>query len=361
MKQSIRKYLFLAGLTLSACAMQAQTEVTTYQPGITPEGITYFLPVTQVRVVVTATKTHHTPGEMAAYAARYLRLNNVTQTAYDSWKIDRVELVSYGVADKSKAYSIKVKTKTSAPLVGLATDGRLFSVNAGMPETEPPLPVASVTPIKQQQINGADFKTEEILSAGSMSKMAELTAAEIADIRENRSLLTKGQADFMPKDGEQLRLMLANLDQQEAGLLQLFRGSEQKETHVFVYDIQPQTDVKKQLLCNFSPYLGPVAADDPAGAPIYYSISDQKSLPPVQQVDNSKKKEAEDLRYVVPSRVKVCVFNDEATLATEIFPMAQFGRIEHLGGDLFNKKYTTRVFLSPQTGGLVKLDAQQPR
>ena len=40
--------------------------------------------------------------------------------------------------------------------------------------------------------------------------------------------------------------------------------------------------------------------------------------------------------------------------------MAQFGRVEHLGGELFNKRYTTKVLLSPTTGGILRLDAEQP-
>ena len=108
------------------------------------------------------------------------------------------------------------------------------------------LPTASVIPSNEKVINGADFKTEEILSAGSTAKMAELTANEIYDIRENRGLLTKGQADFMPKDGEQLKLMLSNLDTQEEGLLQLFRGTKAIETYVFTFDVVPNSELNKQ-------------------------------------------------------------------------------------------------------------------
>ena len=38
--------------------------------------------------------------------------------------------------------------------------------------------------------------------------------------------------------------------------------------------------------------------------------------------------------------------------------MAQFGRVEHLGGDLFNKKSTTRVYLSPSTGAITKIEGE---
>ena len=35
--------------------------------------------------------------------------------------------------------------------------------------------------------------------------------------------------------------------------------------------------------------------------------------------------------------------------------------VEQRGGDLFNKKYTTRVTLSPVTGGIVRVEAEEPK
>lgn len=357
----MKRFLSLLICALCAFVVIAQTEVTPYQPGVTEDGITYFLPTTQIRVVVKATKVHHEPGEFCNYAERYLRLKDVPQTAYDEWNINEVKLYAYGIADKTKAYTIKMKTKTSAPLVSLTADGRLLAVNAQIAEADAELPMPSVTVEKTKAVNPNDFKTEEILSAGSTTKMAELTANEIYDIRDNRSMLTKGQADFMPKDGEQLKLMLTNLDQQEEGLLQLFRGTTSSETHVFAFDITPTQDVQKQQLFRFSKYLGMTDADDPSGVPYYFSIEDLKTLPAVTTEPTAKaKKEAEDLRYMLPSRVKVNIFTDNRTYASQSFPMAQFGRVEHLGGDLFNKKYTTRVQLSPSTGGIINIEAEQP-
>ena len=356
----MKRYLLLLAGALLQVSSYAQTDIREYKAGLTEEGITYFLPQTQVRVVVHATKTHHTPGEFCEYAKRYLRLNEVPQNAYDSWEIDNIELYSYGVADKTKAYSIKMNTKTSAPLVTLTPDGRLISINKRIDDYDQDLPTSEMVRIEKEKINGNDFKTEEILAAGSKSKMAELTANEIYNIRENRSLLTKGQADFMPKDGEQLRLMLNSLDKQEEGLLQLFKGETQIEKHTLTFDINPTRDITQSLLFSFSKYLGFVESDDPAGIPFYFSIRDTKTLPVAISIDTKAKKEVKDLRYVIPSQVEVKIFNDEQEYVVENIPMAQFGRVEHLGGELFNKKYSTRITMSPETGGLVHVEADKP-
>ena len=84
-------------------ALSAQTQVTDYHPGVTEDGVTYFLPKTVVRVAVTAEKVHHEPGEYCEFAQRFLRLNDVTQAAYDEWTIKSVTLSTYGVADKTNA------------------------------------------------------------------------------------------------------------------------------------------------------------------------------------------------------------------------------------------------------------------
>lgn len=347
-------------LCLLPFVSSAQTEVAPYQPGVTPEGITYFLPKTGLHFTLTATRTIHRPGEYAPYAERFLRLKDVPTETYEEWKINSLEVVPYGVADKEQAYTIRLNPKSAAPLVGLSPDGCLLSVNADAPAIEE-LSKPSVQKIKPAKPTPApaDFKTREVLSAGSTTKMAELCAAEIYDIRENRSLLTKGQADFMPKDGEQLRLMLEQLDTQETSLLALFKGTSESEIHTFTFDLVPDSTIEQLLLFRFSRHYGLVEGDDLAGAPYYIVVRDLKALPEESVPKNGKKakRPAEDLRYCLPGRASITVAGEESTLVDVSVPFAQFGRIEHLGGELFNKKFTTSVLLSPITGGITRIDA----
>lgn len=357
----MKKYILLCLALAATMSGTAQTEVTTYKPGITEDGITYFLPKTGLHITLVATRTIHTPGEYCLYAERYLRLYNVPQAKYEDWEINGISVTPFGTADKQQAYSIKVKTKTSAPLVTLAPDGRLLGINVDNAQGDAKLSEPSVVKQQGKTLNPADYKTEEILAAGSTTKMAELTANEIYDIRENRSLLTKGQADFMPKDGEQLRIMLNQLDTQEEALLQLFKGTTTTETHTFTLDYVPGGATEKAILFRFSKHLGLVDNDDLAGTPYYISVTDLKSLPAEETGSAGKgKKPAEDVRYIVPGKGQIKIFDARHDIYDTTLPMAQFGRLEHLGGDLFNKKYTTRVFLSPETGGLTKIEADHP-
>lgn len=58
----------------------------------------------------------------------------------------------------------------------------------------------------------------------------------------------RGEADFMPKDGEQLKIMLANLSKQENALMQVFEGTTVKDTIEKVINFIPEKEVNKQNL-----------------------------------------------------------------------------------------------------------------
>lgn len=356
------KKLLTAAFSLLFTMGYAQTDVAPYTPGITENGITYFLPRTAFHLTVTAKKVTYMPGEFCKYAEQRLRLKDVTMRPYETWEITSMKIVPYGVADSARAYTIKMNAKSSAPLVGMAPDGRLLSVNAEAPAL-PKLEETSSFVQETTRKNASDYKTQDILLAGSTAKMAELAAEEIFDIRENRSLLAKGQADFMPKDGEQLRLMLASLDDQEEGLLQLFKGYTTTEVHTYAFNYVPEGEVKGDLIFRFSKHVGFVDADDLSGAPVVIQVKDLKSLPPIildEKKKDKKDKEVKDLRYIVPGRAEVKLLWDNQVVSTFEVPMAQFGRVEHLGGDLFNKNFATHVLLSPENGGLVKIDVDLP-
>ena len=348
--------LFAASLTASLpCG--AQTEVTPYRPGVTTEGITYFLPTTGLHIVVRAHRVTYAPGPYAAFAERFLEARNVEQLPTETWTLTDIDLEPFGTANREQAYTIKLNPKTSAPLVSLAPDGCLLAVNAQAPAvsalTQPS--VIRSTP----RTSSRSVETQEMLRAGNLRTKAELAAQEIYDLRENRNLLIKGQAEFNPKDGEQLRLMLEKIDQQEAALTAMFVGTTTEDDHVFTFDYMPTKDVEADEIFRFSRHLGLVERDDLAGNPIYIEVKNQNTLPeetPDPKAD--KKKPTDDLRYCNPGTARIRLFTADRTFVDQMLSLAQFGRIEHLGGALFNKKFNTRVLLSPTTGHVEKLDLE---
>ena len=344
---------------LSVSPVVAQTQLSAYNAGVTPDGATFFLPRTAIRISVLAEKTTFTPGEYAAYAQRYLHLNNVGDEASVTHRILSIKQMAVGVADTTKAYSVKFNNKTSAINVVLADDGVLLAINA--PAQPQQLPAQFLPARKAPLPDPHQFLTQEILAAGSLAKMAQLTAQEIYDLRENRSLLVKGQADFMPHDGQQMKMMLDQTDLQDRALTRLFSGTTVCDTTEYVFYVHPTDNVTNQPLFRFSRHFGMVDADDLSGEPYVITITDLNSVPKAV-ADGKKKKAAENgLYYNVPGRLRSVITHGLTIDSQEEMPAAQFGNVELLSGELFNKHYGTHLWLNPVTGAIDKLEAEQPK
>lgn len=348
---------------MPATAMRAQTQTADYVPGVTTEGAVYYLPMTAVGINILVEKTTYLPGEFSKFAQRYLRLNDVSESPNASYRIIGFKVTPVGVADKTKAYAVKFDARTSACNVRLSDEGVLQAINAE-PTTMPHIGTGGERGKSKPTPNPRQFMTEEILAAGSTTKMAELTASEIYDLRENRNLLIKGQADFMPKDGMQLKLMLQQIDTQERALSSMFEGTLQRDTIEHVFMVRPKEELKKTVVFRLSQKLGLVDNDDMAGAPYYITVEDLHAAPaaPTDEPAPKKKKPVVSGIYVnVPGKMRVTLYNGIEQLQSMELPAPQFGRVELLSGELFNKRYTTHLWLNPISGAIDKLEAEQPK
>ena len=354
--------IFLLFFTLhcSLLTTLAQTAVSTYLPGVTPEGALYLLPKTGIKVTIFVEKTTYTPGELCKYADRYLRIKDASPTPSVSYRITDIRQEAFAVADTSKHYAIEFNAKTVATNVRLSDDGILLAIN-GEPNK---LPVSKpfVAAPRPTIVNPRQYMNEETLAAGSTAKMAELIAQDIYEIRESRNLLVRGQADNMPKDGEQLRLMLNQLDKQDQAMTSLFIGTITKDTTEHTITIIPDKASDQQVLFRFSQKLGLLESDDLAGVPYYYKVEDLKTVPPVEVVEPKKKnKQAQGIYVNVPGKLRSTISDANGVIDTAEFPAGQFGNVELLSGALFNKRYTTRLWLNPLSGAVEKIDVEQPK
>ncbi|MGN1376239.1 MAG: DUF4831 family protein, partial [Prevotella sp.] len=244
------------------------------------EGTPYYLPCTGLRFAMLVEKTSYTPGEFSIYAEKYLKKKDVKTEPSVIYRIADLKITSIAERDTSKCYIAPTDAKHNIRSLKCDERGLLLAVNA---EPKAVATVETFRPApKKQALNPRDYMNEDILSAGSYAKMAELCASEIYDIRESKSLLNKGQADFMPKDGEQLRIMLDNLSTQEAALNQLFCGVTEVDTVEVIIPFMPTSAVNKQLLFRFSKWLGMTDVDDLGGEPYYIKVEDLHLLPSVQ-------------------------------------------------------------------------------
>ena len=333
----LRVIAILFTIHCSLFTSTAQTSTSSYQPGVTPEGMVYFLPKTAVRVVVQVEKTTYTPGEFCKYADRYLRLKDVSSESSVSYRMTDLRVEPVAMAYTTKGFSVKFDPKSVAANIALSDDGVLLAINA-TPKPADVKPAFRPAP-KPATMNPRQLMSEEILAAGSTAKMAELTAQDIYEIRESRNLLIRGQADNMPKDGEQLKLMLSQLEMQDRALSSLFSGQTVKDT------------TEKVMI---------IMADKLAGEPYYIRVANLRIVP-MPDADDKKKKQEPGLYINVPGKMKVTLYDAVEPIHVEELPAGQFGNVELLSGALFNKRYATHIWMNPISGAVDRLEAEQPK
>ena len=351
MKKGLIALAFMAGFS----AIKAE-EVSIYTPG-EGEGIAYFLPKTSLEFNIIATKVKYTPGDFCQYANRYLKINNITAEPDEYWEIKSIDMVTVGVPDSTKAYIIKLNDKNVASNIELTENGIVKAINTTAPNMEyPEYKLDKSLPID----NPRKYMTEEILSSGSTAKMAELTAKEIYNIRESKNLILRGQADAMPKDGASLKLIIDNLDKQEKALVSMFTGNTTKEDKIFKFCITPEGNINNDILFRFSKRLGILSSDNLAGEPIYINVENTSPTPVIntERAENDKKKKKmKGVLYNIPGKANISVsYKGKKLIESNYMPFAQFGNMEVLVDDLFNRKVNTRVIFNTVTGGIQKID-----
>ncbi len=315
------------------------------------EGTTYCLPKTTVDVVLLIEKTTVQPGELCQYAERFMKKSDAPAEPSVTYRLLSTSIVPTAIADTAKQFTARNDGKHNIQKVMVADNGIILAVNAQPKLAAKRQPfVAAAKPVA---LNAHDYMNQDILAAGSKAKMAELIAQEIYDIRESRSQLSKGQAEFMPKDGEQLRIMMNALDVQETALMQVFTGTNVKDTSEVVLSYVPEKETQGDVLFRFSKHFGLVDADDLSGAPYYIHVTDLHQVPVNQAVAEGKlPKDNAEIYVNLPGRVRIDITHSSKTVASAELMATEFGRCESLDNELFGKKLFTQLVYHPLTGSI---------
>lgn len=280
-------------------------------------------------------------------------MTNISAQPETYWEIKSIKAKAIGIPDPDNAYVVKLKDKSAASQVELTNDGIIKAINTTSPIEK--TPATPITNTAKKRIDPRSFMTEEILSTASTAKMAELVAKEIYNIRESKNSLTRGQADYMPKDGAALKLMLDNLDEQEQAMMQMFAGITNREDKTLTIRVTPTEDMKDKVAFRFSKKLGVVSDENLAGEPIYLSVTNQETLPPADEKAKDKRK-VDGVIYNIPGKALVTVASPTKRYFKGELLITQFGTTEVLVDNLFNKKINTRVLFDPNNGKIVKID-----
>lgn len=320
-------------------------------------GLIYTLPTTVIDVTVEAKKTVKIPGEFYKYSTKYLGIQPITERS-EEWSLESVTVNPRGIADEEEKYLVQFKNG-STPYMLLDNNDFPLTVNSETytPPATPNLPVSvAAQPTILQTPYAAQAITEEMLQSTSSAKRAELAAQKIYELRQSRNDIISGKADQMPTDGESMRLVLNNLEQQEAALTAMFTGTTQTSTSVRTYTVKPTEEIQsKQVAARLSITDGPVDVSDLSGDPIYIEMKvTSKGELPKNEKGEEKKFPKGGLAYRIPGSIDVNVTMRGQNFYRGNMDIAQLGVVFGLDPALFTDKKAPAYVIFDGTTGAIK-------
>ncbi|MFY9597065.1 MAG: DUF4831 family protein, partial [Dysgonamonadaceae bacterium] len=305
-------------------------------------------------------KTTYRRGEFYAYARRYLGIENPISEDKTVYSLENVAVTNKGIPDKINSFMVEFRPNTMEPFVYLTEEGLICTINA-MPEIKPAVQTEQPPKTKQQSVDPRRFFSEEILMAGSTAKQAELVAKQILELRRSRNDILIGEAENMPPDGEAYKVVMDHLDLQEKVLTEMFTGTVETETFTTDLTLVPEDkNIDRKVIARFSTKLGPVDADNLAGAPIYLSLINKTPKPEMRlsekELQQLEKKLKEGLVYNIPSKAELKIeYNNQIIKNTEV-DVVQFGSKEVLTKKMFDScKKPIQVIFYPELGAIKQI------
>ena len=282
-------------------------------------GITYSLPKTQLIIDAEVTKVTCKAGPYYKYAEKYLGVKDAVTEDKVYYELGKLSLVNKGIPDPDNTYIVEFKSGTVAPYAYLTEDGLLCSINAEYTPEESELESIKKNGQGPAKVTDASVFSEELLMAGSTARQAEVAAKQIYRIRESRLNILTGDADNLPPDGEAMKLVIQQLEEQEKALSNLFTGILTKETSHYEVSITPYDNLDKEVLFRFSNLMGIVDADDLGGVPVYMNLKATERAPVLDPKEAEKKeKSMKGIIYNVPGKASIEISSPTTAQTTEI-------------------------------------------
>ena len=322
-------------------------------------GITYTLPVTVLDITLEARTTVKKPGRYYKYARRYLNISDPIAT--ETWSVEPVSatITTRGIQDTEQRYLTTFKSGV-APYMLVDEANLPLSINTDRTykADTPTLPTG--TPLTQSPLDtpaGRQAMTEDMINSQSDAKGAELAAARIFELREQRNDLISGNAENTPPDGASLKILLDNLEAQENALMALFVGTTQTRTDVTTVSYTPDgEDITDAVIARISALDGFVAPDDLSGMPVTLTLRvTARGEAPVNDKGVELPFPKNGLAYCIPGQAEVTVKANGRKLTSKRISLAQDGVVYGLNPNSFtDKKAPIYVIFNPATGGIVE-------
>ncbi len=365
----MKKTLIIAAAIAAAMCRQPASAQTTQKFTATKAneyGLVYSLPVTVLDLTIEAERIDRVPGEFYNYCRKYLGLDPIMKPSTEySLKSLTVNPRGEAQSDPDSRWLVKFKSGSS-PFIILSPEGLPLSINFEGSYTPEPLPFPVPEPREAEPSiltlpEARQAMTAEMLQAQSTAKRAELAAARIFELRQNRSDIISGQADNMPSDGKAMQLALDNLARQEAALTAMFTGTESRSTRVATFpwtpDGESEASTLSSVVARLSALDGIVAADDLSGEPVTVTVSIiERGEMPVNDKGEELRFPKGGVAYTIPGRARVTASYRGRDLFSGEMELAQLGIVFGLDPGIFtDKKAPAALKFYPATGAIKEL------
>lgn len=327
-------------------------------------GLIYSLPVTHLDIEVEAVKTIKKAGPYSKYAEKFLGTDKAIVENSVEWTLKNISVSPYGAPDPENQYLMQFKSG-SAPFIILNKSGLPLSINI---EEEEETEGSSKEPVRKSRSsleNNASAKvmSGELLISESTAKKAEIAANQIYKIRESRTNLITGEAEQMPPDGQSMKMIIEQLDAQEAALTALFLGTTQTESKIMNFDYVPDKEVEDEVIFRLSDFNGIVDRNDLSGDPVYLSLKIiQQGELPVNEKGETKKLPKGAVMYKIPGKASVTLEYKGKTVLNRTYDIAQFGVDFGLDPAMFSdKKQPSYLIFYPETGAIKEIGTVSPQ
>lgn len=365
----------------------AQIKVSHITDGVDLEGksgLLYILPRTLIKVDITVNKTEYYAGPYAAYAGKYLDLENVSTNDYNEFAISEVKLSSMSEPDPAHFYFAEFDAKSvkkgSAMLLSLTEAGLITGFDGNAEKSKIEERITHLSDIQNiyaglfgysaetNLYERADTITKKVVvdtvtvekkyvDKKWVEKSTEQKASEAAKmvtkLRDNRINLLTGYQE-VAFDAGTMAYMDKQIKTLEDEYLSLFIGITVNKTLHYTFTILPEsnTDFSEIPVFVFSDRTGIKDKSSPGGDLIKLKINLADSLGVISSAIDRKNKEAKGEKgfsYRIPAMARVSVEINSDLKSSGVFPISQFGVVDYLPPSFTNVRF------SKETGGVMNV------
>ena len=324
--------------------------------------ITYYSPKTSIVLDFAYYEEKQEVGPFALFAESLLGIKDAVMENSTTYSLEGVRIHTRTEADFSRAHNIVAEKGMPIQLLNINERGLLIGYNLPPQEKESKRsPSREGVKSRITTTNVLPY-SEEILEAKGVAAQAKAVAKQIFRIREMRMYILGGEVEHAPADGRAMKLVLDELDKQEAQLLELFVGKKSVQTLNKQVVCCPQGDTFKQWQeeLYFSEENGFTDAENIDAQKINIHAEFQHQF--IQQDNDAKKAkkgknatEPSQIVYNLPGNAEVMVTYKDETIGKRTLPVAQFGIDIPLPKALFIGTQLPVIVFNEKTGNIVSI------